>query len=707
MDLLDWPMKLEVNVVNEIHSRDVHICVRTHFLTPNRCMRSALVILLVLSTAFVAGAKKIKKIHAADNPAQYIAFSEPLSEAARDRHALNRLTFGPRPQDFAALKKIGLKKWLDLQLHPEKLAENPELAEHLEPLESLRLNVRDTYTHYPSPQMIRAYARGTGQLPEDPELRAIVVHLAERYQAKRQVAAATSVNLPQNLSVSIGAQTVLSQNAPPAQETVAKDAVKDPNDDADLEPKVRMNEILSPQQIDTLKNGKPEEKRGILEGIPADRRLDFVYALHQQQRQQLFSLAPVTLRRELMLAVNPQSVVANDLSEGKLQRAIYSNHQLQELLADFWFNHFNVFMNKGAERYTLPTFEREAIRPYVLGKFYDMLLETAKSPAMLFYLDNWESVGANAVENSNPRKKNKRGLNENYGRELLELHTLGVDGGYTQQDVINVARCLTGWTIAAPKKGGGFEYNDKMHDKGPKVVLGHVIPAGGGMNDGIEVLQLIAHHPSTAHYVSLRLAQRFVADDPPPSLVNHMAKTFLESGGDLRKVMETMLNSGEFWSQGAYQAKVKTPFEMVVSSVRATNATVTSAFLLTNTLQQLGEPLYRKVEPDGYSSANAEWINSAALLARMNFALSLASNHVPGVKIDQDAWQPMVQQDPLALARYLLAQDPTDATRNAIEKALTDTDLQKQLMQNAKAGPPRLPGLIAGLTLGSPEFQKR
>jgi uncharacterized protein (DUF1800 family) len=419
------------------------------------------------------------------------------------------------------------------------------------------------------------------------------------------------------------------------------------------------------------------------------------------------NLAPVELRRQLMLAVNPQAVVASDLSEGKLQRAIYSNHQLEELLVDFWFNHFNVYLNKGQERYSVPTFEREAIRPNVFGKFSDMLVATAKSPAMLFYLDNWESVGPDAAENRNPNKKNKRGLNENYGREILELHTLGVDGGYTQQDVINMARCLTGWTIAGPRKGGGFEFNDRMHDRGQKVVMGHIIPAGGGMNDGLEVLNIVAHHPSTAHFISLRLAQRFVADDPPPSLVDSMAKTFLDTDGDLRKVMETMFTSGEFWSKGAYQAKVKTPFEMVISAVRATNASVTSAFLLTNTLQQLGEPLYKKLEPTGYSSANAEWVSSASLLARMNFALALANNRVPGVKINQDAWQPMVDGDPMRLAHYLLEEEPSEATRNAIQKALADPELQKQLMQNAKAGPLRLPGLIAGLTLGSPDFQKR
>ena len=379
-----------------------------------------------------------------------------------------------------------------------------------------------------------------------------------------------------------------------------------------------------------------------------------------------------------------------------------------ELLVDFWFNHFNVFINKGQDRYMVPTYEREAIRPHVFGKFYDLLLETAKSPAMLFYLDNWQSVSPDAAERRfQSANQKKRGLNENYGRELLELHTLGVDGGYTQKDVIAVARCFTGWTIAGPRKGGGFEYNDKVHDKGQKVVLGHVIPAGGGMNDGLKVLEILVHHPSTAHFISLKLAKRFVADDPPPSLVNRMAQTFTETDGDLRAVMQTMLSSPEFWSEGAYHAKVKTPFEMIVSAMRATNADVTSAFLLGNELQKLGEPLYRKIEPTGYSSSNAEWVSSAGLLDRMNFALALAHNRVPGVKVNVEGWQTITQRDPMELARSLLEQDPSPQTKAAIEKALNDPELQKQLADNAKAGPPQVPSLIAGLTIGSPEVQRR
>ncbi len=629
--------------------------------------------------------KKLKKIKPTANPPEYVDFSEPLSNANQLHHALDRLTFGPRPGDFDRIRRIGLEKWIDLQLHPEKTPEDPTLAQRLAPFESLRMSIHDTYTHYPPPQMIAAVARGKSPLPEDPELRAIIVRLADRYLQKRNAEAA---------SAGVAAQD--------------GQAPKDANGDPDLDLKVKLNQVLTSEQISTLRSGTPDEKTQLLASLSPEKRLDFVWALQPQQRRQLFVLAPVDLRRDLMLSVNPQNVVATDLSDAKLLRAIYSNHQLEELLVDFWYNHFNVFFGKGGDRYMIPTYEREAIRPHVLGKFHDLLLETAKSPAMLFYLDNWQSVSPDAAQiPQRPNQKNKRGLNENYGRELLELHTLGVDGGYTQKDVIEVARCFTGWTIANPRKGGGFEYNDKVHDKGQKVVLGHVIPAGGGMNDGLQVLDILARHPSTAHFISLELAQRFVADNPPPSLVNRMTETFRRTDGDIREVMRTMLASPEFWSEGAYHAKVKTSFEMIVSALRATNADVTSAFVLSNELQKLGEPLYRKIEPTGYSNSNSEWVSSAGLLERMNFALALAHNRVPGVKVDISQWQTPAANDPMSLAPLILNENPSEQTKAAIEKTLNDPELQKQLTDNAKAGPPQVPGLIAGLLIGSPEFQRR
>jgi len=281
------------------------------------------------------------------------------------------------------------------------------------------------------------------------------------------------------------------------------------------------------------------------------------------------------------------------------------------------------------------------IRPRVLGKFRDLLEATAKSPAMLFYLDNWQSAGPNAPQLRGAQQKGARGLNENYGRELMELHTLGVDGGYTQKDVTEVARCFTGWTILQPQRGGSFVFNPRIHDNGEKVVLGVTIPAGGGEKDGEKVLDILSHSPATAHFISKKLAMRFVADDPPAPLVDAMAQMFLKTDGDLREVMKTMLNSKEFWSEGAYHSKIKSPFEMVASAVRAVNGDVDFAFALTNQVAQLGEPLYRKQEPTGYSNSSKEWLNSAGLVARMNFALQLADNKVPGVKVEAAAGIPL------------------------------------------------------------------
>jgi uncharacterized protein (DUF1800 family) len=406
-------------------------------------------------------------------------------------------------------------------------------------------------------------------------------------------------------------------------------------------------------------------------------------------------IAPETLRRKFMLSNAPQQVIAYDLAEGKVYRAILSNRQLEEQLVDFWYNHFNVNLDKGNDRFMVPSYEREAIRPHVLGHFRDLLESTATAPAMLFYLDNWQSVAPDIARRGRGGKQT-RGLNENYGRELLELHTLGVDGGYTQKDVTEVARCFTGWTIKNPQAGSTFTYNDRVHDKGEKTVLGVTIPAGGGKDDGEKVLDILAKHPSTARFISKELAQRFVADNPPQALIDRMAKTFVDTNGDIRAVMNTMLTSKEFLSHGAYQSKVKTPFEMIVSSVRATGAEVDYAFPLANRIAQLGQPLYRKLEPTGYSNANAEWINSAALLARTNFALDLTQNKVQGTKVDQTRFN----QDPTHTARLMLFTNPTAPTRDAIDKAIAD-----QKAKNPKTPPS--PALVAGLVIGSPDFQRR
>jgi uncharacterized protein (DUF1800 family) len=522
-------------------------------------------------------------------------FQKQLAPDEKILQALNRLTFGPRSGDVQEVKAMGLKKWIDRQLHPERIPENPLLVEKLKTLETLKMSGSELVRNYPTPQMVRQMVNGQRPFPADPDRRLMLTKLMEKFEQRQAK----------------GGDAVSATNT------------------ADGKP---LAELLGRRQLRAFRQGTPHQRLETFQALPREKQDGVIGAMPQGLRQGLLAVAPPELRRRIEMANGPQQMVARDLSEGKLLRAVYSNRQLDEVLADFWFNHFNVYLDKGADRYLVTEYERDVIRPRVLGKFKDLLEATAKSPAMLFYLDNWQSVGPDPPQARG--KKGARGLNENYGRELLELHTLGVDGGYTQSDVTEAARCFTGWTILQPQSGGGFIFNSRVHDNGEKTVLGVRIPAGGGIRDGEAVLDLVARHPATARFISKKLATRFVADEPPASLVDRMAETFRKTGGDLRAVMKTMLESKEFFSEGAYRTKLKSPLEMVASAVRSVNGEVDYAFPLANQVAQLGQPLYRKQEPTGYSNTSQEWLNSGGLLARMNFVLQLADNKIPGVKVD-------------------------------------------------------------------------
>jgi len=421
-------------------------------------------------------------------------------------------------------------------------------------------------------------------------------------------------------------------------------------------------------------------------------------------------------------------VVVQELIQAKLLREIYSDRQLQEVMTDFWFNHFNVFIGKDADRYLLTGYERDVIRPHVFGKFEDLLVATAQSPAMLFYLDNWLSVGpnsdvANGIRNrqdwkrraqiNGPKKRakgNRNGLNENYGRELMELHTLGVNGGYTQEDVTEVARVFTGWTLKQPRKGGGFTFEERMHEPGDKIVLGHRIKPNGE-KEGLEVLHILAHQPATAKFVCGKLAMRFVSDDPPPALVDRMAQTFLKKDGDIREVLKTMFSSPEFWSPEIYRAKVKTPLEFIISAVRATGADVNEAMPLANQLQQMGMRPYSMQPPTGYSMKASTWVNSAALLDRMNFAMALTAGKIRGATVDLDhfAAAPGASTDAqgtlAALENTLLAGDVSKQTHDVISARLQEPKISRRKLDDSSR-PPNT-AAIEGLLLGSPEFQRR
>jgi uncharacterized protein (DUF1800 family) len=331
--------------------------------------------------------------------------------------------------------------------------------------------------------------------------------------------------------------------------------------------------------------------------------------------------------------------LVQQMAAAKVVRAVYSERQLEEILTDFWFNHFNVFAGKGRTALYLADYERAAIRPHVLGRFRDLLGATAKSPAMLFYLDNWLSADPAAAQKLAARRRafqpgtaaaaavqRRRGLNENYGRELLELHTLGVDGGYTQQDIIEVARAFTGWTVtqmADRPADGRFRFAAALHDTGEKVVLGHRIEAGGGIGDGEQVLDIVAAHPATARHVARRLAERFVSDTPPEALVARVARRFEETHGDLREVVRAVITSPEFFAAEARNGKVKTPLEFVASALRATGSDLQPRRAV-QALQQLGMPPYMCQPPTGYDDDAETWISAGALVTRANIAQQLA-----------------------------------------------------------------------------------
>ncbi|HVZ15517.1 MAG TPA: DUF1800 domain-containing protein [Terriglobales bacterium] len=625
--------------------------------------------------------------------------SNELSARQRAIHALNRLTFGPRPGDVDRVLAIGVDKWIDLQLHPEKI-DDSVLAARLAPLRTLNMDTRQLVLAFPPRQLVKAVQVGRMQMPTDPGERAIYQAQMQRMDQKQAQDAA------EQQGDDNGSSTEEQQTARREAHQTFNQIMAQPADQ-------RMNTILAMT---------PEQRATFAKGLRPNERMELFESFSPQQREQFMAMR------------NPQAVVVTELQQGKILRAAYSERQLEEVMTDFWFNHFNIFINKGPDRYLTTAYERDVIRPHALGKFKDLLIATAKSPAMLWYLDNWDSVGPNSqfarfVGNSQTqgrflrrrltpqqqariqqlKQKAPKGLNENYARELMELHTLGVDGGYSQHDVTEVAKAFTGWTIKQPQRGGEYEFDERRHEPGPKFILGKNIKENGE-KEGLQVLEMLARHPSTAHFISKKLAMRFVSDDPPPTLVNRMADTFLKTDGDIREVLRTMFKSPEFWSRKAYRAKVKTPFEFVVSALRATNADVTNALPLVQTLNKMGMPLYQQQPPTGYSMKADAWVNSAALLNRMNFSLALASGRMPGTSLDAQRLLgnlsvPSAEQALGNFENTLLAGDVSRQTHETILKQLSDPQVTGRVLDDP-ARPTRI-GVVAGLILGSPEFQRR
>lgn len=494
---------------------------------------------------------------------------------------------------------------------------------------------------------------------------------------------------------------------------------------------------MSSQQL--LNDFPPPAQAAKREGLTKD---EYKQQMQRKRRESVAEMLPTGNdnfdRANIQLArlVGPNRIVA-ELAMAKMDRAIYSDRQLEAVMEDFWFNHFNVYANKGADKWLLTSYMRDTIRPRTMGKFSGLLIATAKSPAMLFYLDNWLSADPAAIKqaqeqramrrqryyvkfgmmpppygmqgaNGHPKQED-RGLNENYGREVMELHTIGVDAGYTQQDVINMAEIMTGWTIRAPRKDAGFFFNDRIHASQKEIVMGQTFH-GGGMKEGEQALEMLAADPHTAHHVSLELAEYFVSDNPPSALVDRMANEWQSSGGDIRAVLRTMIYSPEFWSKDAYRAKVKTPFELVASTARALNADVEVTLPLVQWVARMGEPLFQCQPPTGYSDKSDMWVNSGALLNRLNFALAFGTDHLAGAEVHlKDIFGPNAARDPhAALSQALnifLDGEVAPTTAKVLEARLNDPRiLQARLDDPVKHVNE---GLIAGLVLGAPEFQRR
>ncbi len=660
--------------------------------------------------------------------------AQKLTEEQRVVHVLNRLAFGARPGEVERVRRMGLEAYIEQQLNPSKV-DDSALEARLRNFPTLGMSNGELLAKYPQPgQLLRRLERA-GELP--PELAALV---RQRNQGQPQPGAAQT-------------------NQPNAEaEKVIAEAMRPP---AMQQPGAMQEEERNPE------------------------RRQYRQAIMKYMREQGLE--------------SPQRIMY-ELNASRILRAVYSERQLQEVMVDFWTNHFNVYAQKGADRWFLTSYDRDVIRPNALGNFRDLLEATAKSPAMLFYLDNFQSVDPNAQQNrrglrrmrqgdgemspgdifggrrmnrrqaqrrmereqqrqqqqgektaQQPQRpqpqRMRRGINENYARELMELHTLGVEGGYTQKDVQEVARAFTGWTIFAPRgrgiygaegeesRAGSFFFNPRTHDDGEKTVLGVKIPAGGGMEDGRKVLDILVAHPSTAKFIATKLARKFVSDDPDPALVKRVADAFRGSKGDIKTTLRALFASPEFNSAEARRAKIKTPFELTASALRTLGAEVEVRPALIQWVGRMGEQLYGYQAPTGYPDEASYWVNTGALLERLNFSLALVSNRIPGARVDlarfvgEEAVSSRAVDQKAVVERFLdvaLQGDISPKSREVLMKQLTTQSdapvapapdeearemntraaRRERRQAGATVGNPEV-ARIAALVIGSPEFQRQ
>ncbi len=727
------------------------------FFDGTRVLISGVLCVLMVEQPMVAAAASKKAV---------VPSVQQIQAEQRVLHELNRFTFGPRPGDVAAVQAIGVKAWFERQLNPLSI-DDSALEARLEMFPAMQMKQTELMQRYPSPAVLRQMIAKNEPLPNDP-----VEHVIYADQIAFYKAAKAKKEAEQAAAAKDDGGAMLMSDGSMAKGTgETKSNAALPGDGVDpATPAMATHEEQFYSGLDAVKviNLPPDQRMQRILAMPPEELVRFRKSLSKSELLAAAQgLSP--MQRETLAALqgSPRMIGA-ELLETRMLRDIYSERQLEAVMTDFWLNHFNVYIKKNQnEPFLLPAYEREVIRPHALGKFEDLLVATAKSPAMLMYLDNWQSVGPDSQAAKNggrfamlakdPQVKQAlkdRGLNENYARELMELHTLGVQcevsadrpvnmldktcgRGYTQQDVTQVAEVLTGWTIDQPNRSGTYRFEERRHEPGSKMVLGKKIGEKGEA-EGLEVLHLLATSPATAQFISTKLAVRFVSDTPPQALVDRMAKAYLSSGGDIKTVLRTMFDSPEFWSPEVYRAKVKTPEEFVVSAVRASGAEVTTAIPLFQALEKLGMPLYGMQTPNGYSWMAEPWVNSGDLVNRMNFAVSLSNDRVVGVETDWTRLLGESRSSPASgsaaekereLEAVLLGQAVSDRTRETVLAQFQDQSTQQQaeksfgiranepepmaqvlnVSSSKRARPPfdREAAGIAGLLLGSPEFQRR
>ena len=667
----------------------------------------------------------------------------PLSEEEKAAQVLSRFTFGPRPGEIADVTRTGWEVWFDRQLDPASIPD-AALDKRLAQYPSLAMSPQQIAVNFPDGQTIRKVAEGKLGLPADSMLAGAYEVMLLRYQRRRaeekaDAAVANQPAAPPMIALTAPLTAAATWTPEPAPiSSMAPAVVSTPTPPADQQKKAQKQQdqaqaaMLADQVL-----GYPKSLRmQAIMKLPVEQRLILAGNLIEPQKSLLqndFSPREKELFALMGTGYGGNRVAGDELVQAKLLRAVLSERQLQEVMTDFWFNHFNVDLSKsGDEINYVGGYERDAIRAHALGRFRDLLLATAQHPAMLVYLDNWLSIGPDSPAAGRPRPNAKnqaqKGLNENYGREVMELHTVSVNGGYSQADVTNLAKILTGWTVDQPQMGGGFVFQPNRHEPGAIQWFGRKI-ADNGYEEGVAALTWLAAQPQTAHFISYKLAQRFVNDEPPPDLVDRMAATYMETDGTISEVLKTMVHAPEFFSRANYRNKVKMPLEFVASAFRATSTDPTNPGALVGVMKTMGEPLYRCQPPTGYAATADHWMNSAALVDRLNFSLQLSQSKVGGIKFD----------GPRLLAAGLLARPEENAAPSAQAVALhsaqaapsgqdealrlmeqqliagkvsdrTNGVIRQQLTAAAPAqqqgtDPAQTLNSIAAMVLGSPEFQ--